>query len=224
MIAVPGLRLLVMAKAPVPGLAKTRLARTIGDLAAAEVASAALLDTLEVCAAAVGADRCHLALAGDLDEAVASVEIRDRLVGWSVRPQRGSTFADRLVHAHLDVDGPRVQIGMDTPQVEVTLLEALAGLLLDHDAALGPAEDGGWWALAARSGEACRPLIGVQMSRPTTYHDTLRALVAAGWSVGRAPTLRDLDEIDDLGPVAAAAAEGRFLEAARRLEPSGALR
>ena len=37
--------LLVVAKAPVPGLAKTRIAQTIGDDAAAELAAAALLDT-----------------------------------------------------------------------------------------------------------------------------------------------------------------------------------
>lgn len=223
MMRIPDLRLLVTAKAPVPGITKTRLAHAIGDLAAAEMAAAALLDTLDTCTAAVGAAYCHLALAGDLDEAIASAEIRDRLAGWSVRPQHGTTFAERLVNAHLDVVGPRVQLGMDTPQVAVAHLDEIGGLLLDHDAALGPARDGGWWGFAALGGETARALAGVEMSRPTTYVDTLRVLRAVGWSVGRASTLRDLDEIDDLGPVAASASEGRFRQAARRLETSGAM-
>ena len=48
--------LLVVAKAPVPGLAKTRIAKTIGDDAAAHLAAAALLDTLDAAAANAHAD------------------------------------------------------------------------------------------------------------------------------------------------------------------------
>jgi glycosyltransferase A (GT-A) superfamily protein (DUF2064 family) len=44
--------LLVVAKSPVPGLAKTRLAASIGDAAAADYAAAALLDTLDAVAGA----------------------------------------------------------------------------------------------------------------------------------------------------------------------------
>jgi len=55
---------LVVAKAPVPGLAKTRLAATIGAEAAADVAAAALLDTLEA-ATASGAGTL-VALTGDV--------------------------------------------------------------------------------------------------------------------------------------------------------------
>src|SRR6478672_3319507 len=48
---------LVVAKAPVPGQAKTRLAAGVGDQAAAEIAAAALLDTLDAVAAAPVAER-----------------------------------------------------------------------------------------------------------------------------------------------------------------------
>ena len=43
---------LVVAKAPVPGQAKTRLAASVGEQAAADIAAAALLDTLDAVAAA----------------------------------------------------------------------------------------------------------------------------------------------------------------------------
>ena len=55
-------RLLVVAKAPHPGRAKTRLAATVGDEVAADLAAAALLDTLHACTTAVGAGRCVLAI------------------------------------------------------------------------------------------------------------------------------------------------------------------
>ncbi|MGB8209561.1 MAG: glycosyltransferase, partial [Mycobacterium sp.] len=58
--------LLVVAKAPVAGRAKTRLAATVGDQVAAEIAAAALLDTLDAVADAAVATRV-VALTGELD-------------------------------------------------------------------------------------------------------------------------------------------------------------
>ncbi|MBV8177250.1 MAG: glycosyltransferase, partial [Mycobacterium sp.] len=60
--------LLVVAKAPVPGRAKTRLAATVGDQLAAEIAAAALLDTLDAVAATPVATRV-VALTGELADA-----------------------------------------------------------------------------------------------------------------------------------------------------------
>jgi len=216
-------RLLVVAKAPVAGAAKTRLAVRVGAVAAAEIAAAALLDTLEVCAQTVGPTRCHLALAGELCDAARGEEIRRALRPWQVWPQRGASFAQRLVEAHRHVDGPRVQIGMDTPQITPALLDEVARGLADDDAVLAPAEDGGWWAFAARGPAVARPLIGVAMSRPTTYDDTSRVLRAAGHAVGRAGWLRDVDEVDDLVEVARQAPSSRFAAAVGELLEKGAV-
>ena len=207
----PGLRVLVMAKAPVPGLAKTRLGADVGDEAAAHVAAAALLDTLAASTDAVGADHCVLALAGDLDEGVEAGAIREALTGWSVFVQRGDGFDERLALAHLDAgDGPLVQIGMDTPQVTARLLVEAAGPLADHDATLGPADDGGWWVLGRREASSAAALHGVPMSEPTTHDDTRAALERAGLSVATVPTLLDVDTVDDAHAVAAIAPTTRF--------------
>ncbi|EUA53292.1 hypothetical protein I550_4928 [Mycobacterium intracellulare 1956] len=56
MTALP-VTLLVVAKAPEPGRAKTRLAASVGDRVAAEIAAAALLDTLDAVADAPVAAR-----------------------------------------------------------------------------------------------------------------------------------------------------------------------
>ncbi len=205
--------MLVVAKAPVAGLVKTRLGADIGPAAAAEIAAASLLDTLAACREAVGPQQCHLSLAGELSEAVRADELTRMLAGWQIHAQHGSDFAERLVNAHLDVGlarhlegwsgaGPVVQVGMDTPQVTPALLLEAAAATHEHDAALGPAEDGGWWVLALRRPADARALSGVPMSTPTTHDDTRRALVGAGLRVATTGTLCDVDTVADADAVA----------------------
>ena len=86
--------MLVVAKAPVSGLVKTRLGQVLGMQRAAQLAAAALLDTLAVCVAAYGVARCHLALDGDLAEGELADELLDATAGWTVHAQRGADFAD----------------------------------------------------------------------------------------------------------------------------------
>ncbi|OCB51527.1 glycosyltransferase involved in cell wall biogenesis [Mycobacterium malmoense] len=197
--------LLVVAKAPEPGRAKTRLAATVGDVVAAEIAAAALLDTLDAVAAAPVANRV-VAMTGALDAAAGADEIRHRLRSFTVIPQRGDDFADRLANAHADAsDGhPVVQIGMDTPQVTAALLADCARGLREAPAVLGPAVDGGWWVLGLRSPAAAECLRTVPMSRPDTGLRTYRALQDMGIAVHAAPQLADFDIVDDVAAVRAA--------------------
>lgn len=208
----PPAHVLVVAKAPVAGQAKTRLGAAVGMAAAARLAAAALLDTLAAAAAYAGTERCHVALAGDLDDVAApdAAALRLALDAWHVRGQADGGFDERLAAAHAAVPGPVVQIGMDTPQVTPALLAAVAAGLDDHDAVLAPAADGGWWALALRDPQAARALVGVPMSTDETYVATRAALRAAGLDVGTAPALVDVDEVDDARAVAAEAPATRF--------------
>ena len=84
--------LVVIAKAPVPGQAKTRLAATVGDEAAADIAAATLLDTLDAVDATPVQARV-VALTGDLDQASSGAEIRSRLADFTVVEQRGDDFS-----------------------------------------------------------------------------------------------------------------------------------
>lgn len=196
---------LVVAKAPVPGLAKTRLAATVGDVAAADVAAAALLDTLDAVAAADVAVRI-IAMTGDLDAACRSDEIRCRLTDFIVLPQRGDGFADRLANAHSDASTaggglPVLQIGMDTPQVTAELLERCATALTAADAVLGMARDGGWWVLGIRHARSAECLRDVPMSQPDTGAVTLQALRDTEVGVSLVEELADVDVIDDVEAV-----------------------
>lgn len=209
--------LLLVAKAPVPGLVKTRLAADVGESTATAVAAAALLDTIEACTLAVGPDRCRLALSGDLADGFRADEIRSAFTGWTIAPQRGSGLGERLANAHAEVTGPVVQIGMDTPQVTPAALLAVAGGLDAADAVLAPAEDGGWWALALRDPSAATALCNVPMSTPQTYAATRAALEGLGLRVAAGEQLRDVDHLADVAPVAAAAPGTRFAAAAAEI-------
>jgi glycosyltransferase A (GT-A) superfamily protein (DUF2064 family) len=196
---------LVVAKAPVPGLAKTRLAAAVGDRTAADIAAAALLDTLDAVAATPVAAQV-VALTGELDDASAAVEIRRRLEAFTVVGQRGHDFADRLANAYVDAvtaagDRPVLQIGMDTPQVSAGLLTRCATALLDAEAVLGMARDGGWWVLGVRSAMLADCLRGVPMSQPDTGDLTCKALRDQGIDVRLVEELADVDTVGDVDTV-----------------------
>ena len=196
---------LIVAKAPEPGKAKTRLAATVGDEVAAEVAAAALLDTLDAMAAAPVAARV-VALTGDLAVASRGAEIRSRLESFIVIGQSGTDFAERLANAHADAgvvgeSRPVLQIGMDTPQVTAELLAACGRRLLQAEALLGPAYDGGWWILGVHDPTDAECLRGVPMSQPDTGELTAKALRDTGVEVTLVETLADIDVIDDVAAV-----------------------
>ncbi|WP_414675378.1 TIGR04282 family arsenosugar biosynthesis glycosyltransferase [Lentzea sp.] len=192
-----------MAKSPVPGQVKTRLCPPLTPEEAASVAAASLLDTIS--AALETPDAVPVvALAG----VVRRDDVREALAECVVIPQRGSTFAERLVHAHADVARfgmPVVQIGMDTPQVTPFLLESCAEF---DEAALGFAADGGWWALGLRDPLRASVLRDVPMSRADTGARTLEAL--DGLRVRQLPVLSDVDTMDDARAVAALVPGSRF--------------
>ncbi len=172
------MRVLVVAKAPVAGFVKTRLGVVVGAATAAELAAAALLDTIDAAAEAVGPERCHLSLAGDISSAVRGAEIADLLRQWTVTPQRGEGFAARLAAAHLDAGpGPVAQIGMDTPQVAARDFVRVFVDLAEADAVLGAAGDGGWWVLGRRDPRAAQALTE---RRDVRAHDVRRHLGRAG--------------------------------------------
>ncbi|UOX88242.1 DUF2064 domain-containing protein [Amycolatopsis sp. FBCC-B4732] len=211
--------LLVVAKAPVPGLAKTRLCPPATPAQSAEIAAAALLDTLDAVCAVPGAAPV-VAMTGDLGAATRAAEIGLALRRATVIPQRGWDFGARLANAHADVAAvhaglPVLQIGMDTPQVTPESLAAAIAPIRHggRDSVLGPAADGGWWALGLADPRHAQVLAGVPMSRDDTGERTLRALGECGLRPAKAAMLSDVDTMADARAVAAACPAGRFARA-----------
>jgi glycosyltransferase A (GT-A) superfamily protein (DUF2064 family) len=229
----PPAALLVLAKAPVAGRAKTRLCPPATPRDAARIAAAALLDTLDaVCA--VPSVIPLVAWAGQLADAERRTELEHALRRVIRFDQHGGSLGERIVAAHARVGellpgAPLLQIGMDTPQLGPADLAGALALLIapgGPDAVLGPAVDGGWWALGLRDPRAAAAIGSVPTSRADTGAATLRALRGAGLTVAVLPQLRDVDTAEDALLVAAAGAGRRFTaEVAARLGgPVGAHR
>jgi glycosyltransferase A (GT-A) superfamily protein (DUF2064 family) len=191
--------LLVVAKAPVPGLAKTRVAKTVGDDLAADLAAAALLDTLDA-AIALGWPLV-VAMTGDLTQAARSEEITQQLGRTQVIEQRGDGLGERLANAHAEADAGHgvVQVGMDTPQVTVEDLFAAGRLVADNKRVIGPADDGGWWLLGLPDPAEAAALKDVPMSQDDTGALTEAALPGPAEHLR---TLRDMDTWDDAVAIA----------------------
>ncbi|MBN0044631.1 DUF2064 domain-containing protein [Streptomyces actuosus] len=189
--------LLVIAKEPRPGRVKTRLTPPYTPAQAAELAAAALADTLST-VARTPASRRVLVLDGHPGPWLPP--------GFDVVPQCGGGLDERLAAAFAACTGPALLIGMDTPQVSP---ELLAVDFADCDACFGPAHDGGFWALglAAPDPELLR---GVPMSRADTGAVQRGRLVDAGLRVRDLSPLRDVDTAADADAVAAEAPHGRF--------------
>ncbi len=218
---------LVLAKAPVPGRVKTRLARTEGGERAARLASAALLDTLEAAAAALTPARCFLALEGDLTDATGGAALAAACHGWAVLPQRGATFAERIVDAHTEVHArtgcPVVQIGMDTPHVGAAALGEVADRLAGGTRlpVLGAARDGGWWVLGSTGPGDLTGLEDVPMSTARTGADTRALLRRNAGGVQGARVLVDVDTAADAEHVARRAPDSRFAAVWRERPAAG---
>lgn len=197
--------LLVIAKAPIAGFAKTRLTPDFSPREAAQLAAAALLDTLSAVRRS-GVRHRVVAWTGDLNRAERSDELSTALGEFDLIPQRGDTFGRRLANAHADASRPGLpvlQIGMDTPQAGPALLAVSATLLVEcGDTVLGPAADGGWWALGLSDPRPARTLAEVPMSTDRTGDLTREALLRCGCHVRPLPILTDVDTATDALAVA----------------------
>ncbi|MCG5436277.1 TIGR04282 family arsenosugar biosynthesis glycosyltransferase [Micromonospora foliorum] len=209
--------LLLVAKAPVPGLAKTRLCPPADPTQAARVAAASLLDTLAAVRSTASTIPV-LAHTGRFADAEYGAELTAAVAGWHLVAQRGGTFADRLANAHADTAAafpgrPVLQIGMDTPQIRPALLTTALERLAEHEAVFGPALDGGWWALGLRDPSYASALREVPMSTDDTGRRTLAALRGHGMDPAVLPVLRDVDDWSSALAVAADLPGTRFAEA-----------
>ena len=134
----------VIARAPELGRVKTRLARDVGEETALEVYQSLLQHTFQVIR--------------DWPE----VEIRytsesycvpffdDLPSSWRWVPQGDGDLGDRLARAAADAFGRGqwpLLIGVDCPELVREDLDHAERAMTDHDAVIGPAEDGGYWLL-----------------------------------------------------------------------------
>ncbi len=221
-------RLIVLAKEPQPGKVKTRLCPPYSPAQAAQLAHAALADTL----AAVLATAARGCARGRLVEPVLALSgspgpwlspLLDGPAALRVIPQRAGSLDVRIAAAFDDAtagcaDRSALLIGMDTPQVTDALLTAAVERLTSPgcDAVLGRALDGGWWGMGLRRPEPAH-VVGVPMSTSETGSAQQDRLTSSGLRVQALPVLRDVDTAPDADRVAALAPRTRFAATVNRL-------
>lgn len=181
----------VFAKAPVAGRVKTRLAAALGPEKAAQLYEsmvARLLDRLT--GASLAADiELHTDISTD---AWKSFNVTRRLqvhgdLGERMRSALGAMLAEGRPRAMI--------VGGDVPTVPISHLQKL--LTLDADVALGPAEDGGYYAIAARHAPAAM-FDGVKWSTASALAGTKAACERAGLTVALGEAWFDIDTPEDL--------------------------
>jgi hypothetical protein len=199
-------QLIVIAKAPEPGRVKTRLTPPFTPFEAAQLAEAALTDTLAA-AGQVPVMRHVLALDGMPGSWLPA--------GFDVLRQRGAGLGQRIAaalgDAYAGLPVPVVLIGMDTPQVTPRLLESAVRPLADGsaDAVFGPAADGGFWLLGLRRPDPVL-VTGVPMSTAATGAMQLARLTAAGLRVHQTRCCVDVDDAASALSVASDIPGSRF--------------
>ena len=190
-------RIVIFAKAPVPGQVKTRLIPALGEEGAARLAQRMLLATVAE-AEAAGLATPELCATPDPDDPRWRAFL-PRL-GLRLTDQGEGDLGQRLARAALRVttEGDNILlIGTDCPTLDQCMLRNAAAALAKFDAVIHPTEDGGYALLGLRRFHASL-FEGIAWSGPRVARDTIRRIEALGWSLLVGETLRDIDEPEDL--------------------------
>jgi glycosyltransferase A (GT-A) superfamily protein (DUF2064 family) len=94
-------------------------------------------------------------------------------------------------------------VGADTPQVPLASYQRAFALLDETDVVLGPALDGGYYLVAAKTAEPDL-FVGITMGTEVVLSETLARAARAGLLVALLSPLRDLDRVEDLAAALAA--------------------
>lgn len=186
--------LLIYAKPPRMGLAKTRLARGLGHSAAQRIARMGFSRTLR--AAIDPRWQTVLYTAPDL-------AVHETLGGlWPPalirRAQGRGDLGDRLARGLDEAPHGRVVfIGADAPDISRALIWQAFRALTQHDAVFGPASDGGFWLFGLHAGlRRQAPFEKVRWSGPNALAD-VRANLPEGARIAMLAELIDIDEAVD---------------------------
>jgi rSAM/selenodomain-associated transferase 1 len=190
-------RIVIMAKAPVAGLAKTRLIPALGAVGAAQLALKMLRHTLATALASKLGVVEICATPEPTDPAWQNLDLPSNII-WSAQGE--GDLGDRMARAAARTTrgGEAVLlIGTDCPAIDVFILHEAAQALHDYDASLLPTYDGGYALLALKSFENLL-FENMTWSTSTVALKTLQRMAQSDCEVKVLHTLHDIDEPIDL--------------------------
>lgn len=191
------LRIIIFAKAPQPGFAKTRLIPALGEEGAAELAQHLLSHTLkEALAANIGT--VELCATPAIDNGAwqgiqlpAGIEISDQGEG-----DLGARM-DRAARKRMEKEDAVLLIGTDCVEMSATLLREAGQALHTHDAVINCTTDGGY-ALLGLSQFSSFLFTDMSWSTDAVASTTIARMGQLGWAVHVGQMLHDVDEPEDL--------------------------
>ena len=188
---------IVFAKAPQAGYAKTRLIAALGAEGAASLAERLMHAAID---RAVEADVGPVELCVTPDRAHPSFGAAVRQRAIDITEQGGGDLGERMAHAFERVLGAHERallIGTDAPLLDAPYLRAAAAALNDADAVFGPAADGGY-TLVGLKRPAPGLFAGMRWSHDQVMAHTRQRLAALNLRHVELPMLHDVDEPADL--------------------------
>jgi rSAM/selenodomain-associated transferase 1 len=201
--------LLIMAKRPMAGRAKTRLVPPLSHQQAADLYECFLRDTLDLVRQAARGPGIRPVIA--YVPASSRAYFADLAPDFEYHQQEGPDLGARLDNAltHYLSLGHRVvaAINSDSPTLPASYLSAAFEKLEgETDVVLGPCHDGGYYLIGLKR-PAPRLLREVRMSTSHVVADTLRLAAEEGLRVELLPTWYDVDDAASLARLVAELAE-----------------
>jgi len=193
--------LVIMAKAPQPGMVKTRLARTLPVEAVTKLYCCLLEDTIALACSLAGVKVVMMCPASDVDELAAMT--RGTV---DVAAQKGEGLAAGLtsVFAQFAAAGQHrvIAFNSDSPHLPASVLERAFDALGEHDVVIGPTHDGGYYLVGCR---AAHPGLfdGDSMGTQSAFEALLARARELQLSAGFTDPFYDIDVARDLTRLAA---------------------
>lgn len=191
-------RIIIFAKAPVPGQVKTRLIPALGEAGAAKLAHDMLQHTVaEALAARLPTlpELCTDPHPMDSEWAPFLPRAQLRFTGQG-EGDLGARMA-RAAQRTIQLGEKAILVGTDCPDLDRHRLRTAAAALIDHDAVIHPAADGGYALLGLARFDPSL-FADIAWSGPEVAATTIDRIRALGWSLLVAETLRDIDVPADL--------------------------
>lgn len=197
----------ILAKAPVPGLAKTRLIPALGAHGAAMLQEALTVRAVET---AISAQTGPVTLWATPDATHPSFRELAAKRRIAVKRQPDGDLGARMLAACEAVAGPVLVIGADCPRLTPAhLLEAARALRDGSDVAVIPAEDGGYVLIGMRKPES-QLFHAMPWGTDRVMTETCKRVVETGLRLFEMPALYDIDCPDDLEKLRGDPAFARF--------------
>lgn len=197
----------IMAKAPVPGHAKTRLGAEVGSHTAAEIYREILCDLLERFSKTGENLQRVIFSAGELDLGW----FEEHAPGWEVRVQEGDDLGERLKRAAESLFGSGADLvfltAADVPGFHPHHLRQAVRALQDHDLVIGPSPDGGYYLIGMKQVEGA-VLEDIPWGGPEVLQTTVQQAKAADLTTRLLPALPDIDTRKDWEQFQAGQQEG----------------